>query len=379
MDKKEIKEYLIKLGLTIATLTIAAVLVLGIVYAEQIRMMISNIINIVLPFIIGACIAYLLAPLCNKVENRLKNNKHKKLLSIAAAEVVLIVIIVILCSIILPQSIESITNIVKSAPTAYDNTIEFVDKLLNKHLWLKDVIDLDSMGIETLLSDLINNKIMPNINSILTSIANGASSVVNVLFNIIIGLVVNIFALSNRKNFAAYSKKIIYAIFGKKASKLILDELEIANKMFSGFIVGKIIDSLIIGIICFICMLILKMPYALLVSVIVGVTNIIPFFGPFIGAIPGTIIIFSESPIQSLYFIIFILILQQIDGNIIGPKCIGNATNLNTFWVLFAILFFGDLWGIVGMVIGVPLMAVIIDIVTKIINYILEKRNIHIE
>lgn len=379
MDKKEIKEYLIKLGLTIATLTIAAVLVLGIVYAEQIRMMISNIINIVLPFIIGACIAYLLAPLCNKVENRLKNNKHKKLLSIAAAEVVLIVIIVILCSIILPQSIESITNIVKSAPTAYDNTIEFVDKLLNKHLWLKDVIDLDSMGIETLLSDLINNKIMPNINSILTSIANGASSVVNVLFNIIIGLIVNIFALSNRKNFAAYSKKIIYAIFGKKASKLILDELEIANKMFSGFIVGKIIDSLIIGIICFICMLILKMPYALLVSVIVGVTNIIPFFGPFIGAIPGTIIIFSESPIQSLYFIIFILILQQIDGNIIGPKCIGNATNLNTFWVLFAILFFGGLWGVVGMVIGVPLMAVIIDIVTKVINYILEKRNIHIE
>lgn len=379
MDKKEIKEYLIKLGLTIATLTIAAVLVLGIVYAEQIRMMISNIINIVLPFIIGACIAYLLAPLCNKVENKLKNNKHKKLLSIATAEVVLIVIIVILCSIILPQSIESITNIVKSAPTAYDNTIEFVDKLLNKHLWLKDVIDLDSMGIETLLSDLINNKIMPNINSILTSIANGASSVVNVLFNIIIGLVVNIFTLSNRKNFAAYSKKIIYAIFGKKASKLILDELEIANRMFSGFIVGKIIDSLIIGIICFICMLIFKMPYALLVSVIVGVTNIIPFFGPFIGAIPGTIIIFSESPIQSLYFIIFILILQQIDGNIIGPKCIGNATNLNTFWVLFAILFFGDLWGIVGMVIGVPLMAVIIDIVTKIINYILEKRNIHIE
>lgn len=379
MDKNEIKEYLVKLGLTIATLTIAAVLLLGIVYAEQIGLIIDNIINIVLPFIIGACIAYLLAPLCNKIEDRLKNNKHKKILSIAAAELVLIIIIIILCSIILPQSIESIANIVKSAPTTYDNTLEFIDNLLDNHLWLKDIIDLDSMEIETLLSDLINSKIMPNINSILTSIANGASSVVNVLFNIIIGLVVNIFALSNRKNFAAFSKKIIYAIFGKKASKLILDELEIANKMFSGFIVGKIIDSLIIGIICFICMLIFKMPYALLISVIVGVTNIIPFFGPFIGAIPGTIIIFSESPIQSLYFIIFILILQQIDGNIIGPKCIGNATNLSTFWVLFAILFFGGLWEVVGMVIGVPLMAVIIDIVTKVINYILEKRNIRME
>lgn len=378
MNKQEIKEYLVKLGLTIAVMTIAAIFILGIIYAEQIGLIISDIINLLIPFIIGACIAYLLAPICNKIETMLANNKHKKVISIAVAELILVAIIVVLCSIILPQSIESIVNIVKSAPEAYKNTIKFINEYLDKHLWIRDIIDLDSMEVEKVLTDFVNKSILPNINNIITGVATGASSVVNVIFNIVIGLVVNIFALANRKNFAAYTKRIIYAIFGNKASELVLEELHVANNIFSGFIVGKIIDSLIVGIICFICMLILKMPYALLVSVIVGVTNIIPFFGPFIGAVPGTIIIFSASPIQSLYFMLFIVILQQIDGNIIGPKCIGNATKLSTFWVLFAILFFGGLWGVVGMIIGVPLMAVIIDITNKVLNYILKKRKIDI-
>lgn len=376
MDKNEIKEYLVKLGLTIAIMSIIAMFVLGIIYAEHIGMIIGNVINILLPFVIGACIAYLLAPLCNKVENRLSSNKHKKALSIVVAELVLVVIIVVLCSIILPQSIESVSNIIKSAPTAYKNIVKFLNEISEKHTWVNGIIDLNSIDIESVLTEFVNNTIMPNINNIITGLATGATSVVNIIFNIVIGLVVNIFALANRKNFAAYSKKIVYAILGKKASDLVIEELHVANNIFSGFIVGKIIDSLIIGIICFICMVILKMPYALLVSVIVGVTNIIPFFGPFIGMVPGTIIIFSVSPIQSLYFVIFIVILQQIDGNIIGPKCIGNATNLSTFWVLFAILFFGGLWGVVGMVIGVPLMAVIIDITDKVLNYILDKRKI---
>lgn len=379
MNKNEIKEYLVKLALTIVIMSIIATFVLGMIYAERIVMIISKIVNIILPFILGACIAYLLAPLCNKVEAKLKNNKHKKEIAILVAELVLLLIAVILCSIILPQSIDSVMNIVKSAPIAYDNIIKFINEILDKYTWIRDIIDLDSIDVENLLTGLANDTIIPNINNIITGLATGATSVINVIFNIIIGIVVNIFALANRKNFATYSKKIIYAILGKRASELVIKELNIANNIFSGFIVGKIIDSLIIGIICFICMLILKLPYALLISVIVGITNIIPFFGPFIGAVPGTIIIFSISPIQSLYFLIFILILQQIDGNIIGPKCIGNATNLSTFWVLFSILFFGGLWGVIGMIIGVPLMAVIIDITNKILNYVLEKRKINIE
>lgn len=379
MDKKEIKQYIIKLGLTIAVMTIAAIFVLGIIYAEQIGLIINNIINILMPFIIGACIAYLLAPLCNKVESKFENNKHKKIISIAVAELILVAIIVILCNIILPQSIESIMNIAKSAPSAYKNTVSFINEYLDKHMWIRDILALDSIGVEKVLTGFVNNTIIPNINSIISGIALGATSAINIIFNIIIGLVVNIFVLANRKNFAAYSKKIVYAILGKKSSELVIEEMKVANNIFSGFIVGKIIDSLIIGIICFICMLILNMPYALLVSVIVGVTNVIPFFGPFIGAIPGTVIIFSISPIQSLYFIIFIVILQQIDGNIIGPKCIGSATNLSTFWVLFSILFFGGLWGVVGMIIGVPLMAVIIDISNKVLDYILKKRKIDIQ
>ena len=138
-----------------------------------------------------------------------------------------------------------------------------------------------------------------------------------------------------------------------------------SNEIFGGFIIGKIIDSLIIGVICFIGLSILNMPYTMLVSVIVGVTNVIPFFGPYIGAIPSTILIALEDPMKGVYFLIFILVLQQFDGNILGPKILGNTTNLSSFWVLFAILLFGGVFGIVGMVIGVPVFAFIYQLIRE--------------
>ena len=153
-------------------------------------------------------------------------------------------------------------------------------------------------------------------------------------------------------------------------------EFRFIHRVFSGFLIGKVIDSLIIGLLCFFCLNLMKMPFTLLISVIVGVTNVIPFFGPFIGAIPSAVLVFLISPKQCLYFVLFILLLQQFDGNILGPKILGNSTGVSSFWVLASILLFGGLYGFIGMIIAVPATAVIFDLVAKIQNHCLRKKEL---
>lgn len=160
---------------------------------------------------------------------------------------------------------------------------------------------------------------------------------------------------------------ILYSIFKPRWAQLIQEEVLYADRMFGGFINGKILDSAIIGVLCYFACIVFKFPSALLVSVIIGVTNVIPFFGPFIGAVPATLLILIQSPIKALWFVLFVLVLQQLDGNVIGPKILGNTTGLSSFWVLFSILLFGGLWGFVGMIVGVPLFAVIYDIIKKLV------------
>lgn len=162
---------------------------------------------------------------------------------------------------------------------------------------------------------------------------------------------------------------ILYSAVPSPWAQRILDEVKYADRMFGGFINGKILDSAIIGVLCYIVCLIVRFPSALLVSVIIGVTNVIPFFGPFIGAIPATLLILIQDPIKAIWFVLFVFILQQLDGNVIGPKILGNSTGLSSFWVLFAILLFGGLWGFVGMIVGVPLFAVIYDVVKKLVLF----------
>ncbi|RHV07427.1 AI-2E family transporter [Clostridium sp. OM07-10AC] len=176
---------------------------------------------------------------------------------------------------------------------------------------------------------------------------------------LMIGCIVAVYLLLGKDRFLAQAKKLIYAVFGKKQADVILHYGRMTNDTFSGFIVGKIVDSAIIGVLCFIVMWILKLPYPLLISVIVGVTNVIPVFGPYIGAVPSALLILLVNPVQCVYFVIFIIILQQLDGNVIGPAILGESTGLTAFWVLFAILLFGGLWGIAGMIVGVPLFAMI--------------------
>ena len=203
--------------------------------------------------------------------------------------------------------------------------------------------------------------------NVISGVGIGVLSVVTVFKNLIIGIIVAVYLLAARRKFVRQARLILYSIAKPRWADAIVTEVQYADKMFGGFINGKILDSAIIGLLCYLVCVIVKFPSALLVSVIIGVTNVIPFFGPFIGAVPATLLILIQSPIKAIWFVLFVLVLQQLDGNVIGPKILGNTTGLSSFWVLFSILLFGGLWGFVGMIVGVPLFAVIYDIIKKLV------------
>ena len=346
---------------------------------ETIIEQINKIMVFVRPFIFGFVFAYLLLPICNKVENILKKKRIKNnissVIAIAVAEVLLVAIIIIVFYLIIPQLISSGQDIFKKMPDIMKDIYIWIGEKLNGNKELSIFLSDKISSLDSEIYKYINNNIMPNINNYISSILLSVTNIITIIANIIIGIVVSVFILNERKRFKKSLKRVMVALFGNKLTNLIVKEIKIADDIFGGFFVGKTIDSLIVGCICFISLLILNIPYAFLISTIVCITNVVPIFGPFIGAIPSAVIIFSESPTKSITFIIFIIILQQIDGHVIGPKLIGKATGLSTFWVLFALIVFGRMFGIVGMIIGVPLMAVIHDIFDKVIDSIIWKKS----
>jgi predicted PurR-regulated permease PerM len=237
------------------------------------------------------------------------------------------------------------------------------------------------------IADFVNNaaeeieiwaktEILPLAQQYITQITSGVLSIVKTVLNFLIGIIAMIYIMSIQESLVGQSKKIIYAIFPAKKGNVIIDTVRKSNKIFGGFVIGKIIDSAIIGVIAYVGCLLMKMPSALLVAFIIGVTNVIPFFGPFIGAVPSIALVLIQSPIHALYLAIFILILQQVDGNIIGPKILGESTGLSAFWVLTSILIAGGLFGFFGMLLGVPVFAVIYYIIQQILNYRMKTRNL---
>jgi len=281
---------------------------------------------------------------------------------------------------IVPQLVTSVTTLYY---TARNNIRDFVDwaskqEIIASNEQLLDFIETSYDKLQANLDTWVKETVLPSMQSILSGAAVGVMSFVAFLKNLVIGLIVSVYLLASRKKFGQQGKLILYSLVKRRWADLFLEEICYADKMFGGFINGKILDSAIIGVLCYIACLIFKFPSALLVSVIIGVTNVIPFFGPFIGAIPATLLILIQNPIKALWFVLFVLVLQQVDGNIIGPKILGNTTGLSSFWVLFAILLFGGLWGFVGMIIGVPLFAVIYDVIKKLVFHGL-KRNEELE
>lgn len=229
------------------------------------------------------------------------------------------------------------------------------------------------------IQNWIQTDLLRQMNVLMTNITTGAINVLSEVFNFLVGCIVSVYMLFGKETFAAQIKKMLYAGMQVERANMVLHITRKSNEIFGGFIIGKIIDSAIIGVLCFIGITILDMPYILLVSVIVGVTNVIPFFGPYIGAIPSTILIALADPLKGLYFLIFIIALQQLDGNVIGPKILGNSTGLSAFWVVFSILLGGGLFGFIGMIIGVPTFAVIYYIVKMVVEEKLKKKKLPLD
>ncbi|MGN0291459.1 MAG: AI-2E family transporter, partial [Lachnospiraceae bacterium] len=308
-----------------------------------------------------------------------KKEKAKKLsrtIATFGALAVFVLIIVLLLVMLIPQLIESIQGLVVTLPGEVEALIAKINILLKGNSQAADMLEDTLIYTTDFLRNWAMNDLLPKGNQYLTSITTGIFGLFKVLLNIAVGLIVSIYLLFSKETFIGQMKKLTYALFKPKKANIIIETARKSNEIFGGFISGKIMDSAIIGVICYIVLLIMKMPYPVLVSVIIGVTNIIPFFGPFIGAVPTFIIIALANPIQGLYFLIMVLILQQVDGNIIGPAILGDSTGLSPFWVVFAIMVGGGLFGFMGMLLGVPVFAVIYYILQRIIYHLLRKRKL---
>ena len=347
----------------------------------------SVLSRILMPFILGCSFAYLLNPVMDFIEKKwiipiLSKSKNKKVLtasrwiSIAISLMFAFAILTGLFMMVIPQLGESLIHIVDNLPTYFSNLEAWILDLVKDNEALKLTLTEQFVNLNSMMTEWAKTSLLPQINSILSSITTGVLGVLTVIKNIFIGLIISVYVLATKERFFAQAKKLTYVIFPVKSANVILKMTRRSDKVFGGFIVGKIIDSAIIGLICFIGMSIFSLPFPLLISVIIGVTNVIPFFGPFIGAIPSGLLILMIEPISCLYFGIFILALQQFDGNILGPKILGDSTGLTAFWVMFAILIGGGMFGFVGMLIGVPAFAVVYSIISDIAVARLKKQEL---
>ena len=432
--KKEKWEQQIRWGVTAFLVIAASVLVVMImVNFAKIRAFGGTLVSILSPIIYGAVIAYITSPIYNRVYHwtydALKGRDRKsspaasastasstsaetspaeasavedhatasaagnttaassstsssapRMIARTAGTLVALLTVLVLAvglvSMIIPQLYSSIANLIATLPQDLSQTYRNIMAYLQDYPEVRDAVQQYYNVAYSYLMDFLQDHLMPNMQSIVASLGIGIWSVVNWFKNILIGLIVMIYLLNIKESMLGASRRLTFALLPKKWAEHVVEEFAYINQVFGGFIVGKIIDSLIIGWLCFFCLGFMKMPYAMLVSVIVGVTNVIPFFGPFIGAIPSFILILLTSPMQSLYFLIFILVLQQFDGNILGPRILGDSTGLSSFWVLFSILLFGGLFGFVGMIVAVPLWAVILNFVQRISDHLLRKKGL---
>ena len=347
-----------------------------------------NLSRILQPIIIGVVLAYLLNPIMKffgrhllkflkpRIKSARKAKKTARAVGIAGSLVCLFGICVLLVAAIVPSILNSIQSMITKFPDMVNNLINWVDDIARGNTELGNMLEQLVATVSAAVERFLRDDIFSTIQTYLSSITSGVIYGVRFVLNVVVGIIVSVYVMSSKETFAGQAKKIIYALFKPVRANIIVETVRKSNEIFGGFISGKILDSAIIGVIAYVVLAIMRMPDTVLVAVIIGVTNVIPFFGPFIGAIPSFIIIVLQSPLQGLYFLIFIVILQQIDGNIIGPKILGDSTGLSSFWVVFAILVFGGLWGFIGMLLGVPITAVVYYIVKKLISHFLKKRGL---
>ena len=350
----------------------------------------DRFITIAMPIIDGFVLAYLFTPILNAIENKImkplykktgieitpKVKKRMRACSILATLVVVILVLYELFALILPEVVRSIQSIIFQFPIYVNNLSNWALLLLKDNPDLEATVDALINQYSSKMMEYVNTNLLPHINEVLKTVSLSVLGVFKALWNLVIGFIISVYLLGSKEKFAGQAKKIVYALFDRKAGNEIVSNFRFIHGTFIGFLGGKIVDSIIIGIICFICTSIIGTPYAILVSVIIGVTNVIPFFGPWIGGIPSALLVLMVDPRQALYFGILIIVLQQFDGNILGPKILGDSTGLSSFWVIVAILVGGGLWGVAGMFFGVPLFACVYTAVRTYSTYRLKRKGL---
>lgn len=375
-------------GLTLFSVIAASILLFFIfLKLNYIFAFVGKILSILSPILLGILFAYLLNPLVKfldkviampfmnylnrKVFKKMKNkNRSSRLFAIFLTYFLTFAMIILFIKFVLPSLFDSLNVMFTNIPMYINNIYDYLIDISKSNPELVKMVE----KLNTNITSTLGNIMIPSMDTIVTNITLGISSFFKWVINILIGLIVSVYLIYDKETFTSGTKKVLRAILPDKIYATTMTTLNYTDKIFGGFMVAKIIDSLIIGVLTFAIISIFKVPYALIISVIVGITNIIPYFGPFIGAVPCAALLLLISPAKSLTFIILIFLIQQFDGNILGPKLIGNRTGIKSFWVLFSILLFGGLFGFIGMIFGVPIFAVIYSVLNNLINKKLAKK-----
>lgn len=373
----------VRWGVT-AFLVIAASMLFyyGVFHMKTLITGIQTFLGILTPIVYGVVIAFLLTPLLNFLEKTIiypilqkkevtvgKNGRKAiRWACVLLCMFLFLALIYALIMMVLPELIRSVMNLIYSFPTYMKASQKWLQSVLEK--WNLNSQALDTLDQYTLnAQNYLTQNILPQMQEMLKNISAGVFDLINFLKNFLIGAIVSLYLMADKEGFIAKAKMLTYAVFSPQHANFIIRSMRFTNKTFIGFFIGKILDSAIIGVLCYIGMNLLSMPYILLISVIIGVTNVIPFFGPYLGAIPSIFLILLVDPLQAVYFAIFILALQQFDGNILGPKILGESTGLSSFLVIVAILIGGGIFGIPGMIIGVPVFAVLYAALDKLVHF----------
>ena len=342
------------------------------------------------PILFGAFVAYLLAPMVNAFEGALFPRRGTGARKRSAAALIRTVSMLLcwlviwfffylLASVLMPELYKSVLQLVDNADNYYRTISGWVIHLLETNPEAANWVAQQMAAYFQDIDKWLTSGVLPQLQTVMTTVSGGVLSVMNFAKNLLVGLIASVYLLATKERCAAYGRKLVYSLFPQEQVELVLRGVRRADLIFSGFVRGKVLDSIIIGILCFVGCSILKFPYTPLVSVFVGVTNVIPFFGPFLGAIPSTFLILLVSPRQALYFVIFVLALQQLDGNVIGPKILGNTTGLSSLWVITAILVGGSFFGIAGMFFGVPVCACLLSLVNFFVDARLRDKGLPVE
>lgn len=377
MNKESLKKLLIQSLSGFFSLALAVLFFFVLQRFEELRQSLHWLLWVLTPFLYGGAMAYLLKTPCAFLERQFqaalpeKYKKRANVLGVVAVLIISALVIYLLLSMVLPEMWESIVALAVAVPPKAEEFTQWVLSHLEGNEMLQNYVNNAFASLESWLKNWATTDLLPTVQNMMGGAFTVASSVLTAMKNIVLGLIICVYLLLSRKRFAKHGRAVIYALFKPARAEALLKEVSFIDTTFVGFFGGKILDSAIVGLICYVFCVIMTVvagfQNAVLISVIIGVTNVIPYFGPFIGAVPAALLILISSPRNCLIFLIFIVILQQFDGNVLGPKLLAGSVGLTGFWVLFAITLFQGLFGFVGILVGVPVFAVIYDLVRRAI------------